>query len=60
MDADNGDRSYAIARTVGGLVLLGVGSVLLLTREPDTAQLALIFTTALILLGVEVGRALMR
>lgn len=48
---------YRVARTVGGLVLIGVASVTWLIRTPDqvdTGQLLLMLGTGGVLLGVDV------
>lgn len=69
MVSANGDgsaASYSGARTIGGLALLGlvIGLFLLDFASPDfsidSIQLGLILGTALLLLGVEAGRKLLR
>jgi hypothetical protein len=55
-DGANGGP-YRIARTIGGLVLLGTAALVWATRLPgdvDTGQLALLVGTGGVLLGVDV------
>lgn len=55
------DTPFNKPRIVGGLVLLGVVSALFLIGRPvDSIQLGLLLGTALVLLGVDAGRKLLK
>lgn len=64
--ADHGPPYFGRARTAAGLILVGLIAVLALLDalsrdfEVDSIQLGLLLGTALLFLGVEAGRRLLR
>lgn len=64
-ERNDGPTPFSQARTIGGLVLLGVVAALFLLDfisvefSVDSIQLGLLLGTALLLLGVEAGRKLL-